>query len=201
MAHNRRGNINTAAGARDIAATIAATATASAMLAAYVASRLSLRQMLVLYTASLAALLAAVAVTALARKRRRAANPRLVALTAGCLAGFEKAVTGGGFSILIASAQALAGIDVKTAIALTPLIKLPAFLVVAALYYVNGYMSPLHAAALSLGALLSLPAAATLLRRSRSKHIAGMMAVALLAALTASVARLLSMSVDTPSWP
>jgi len=190
--HRKSGNVGNASGVQSTAATIAVSSSIAAALTALAASGLPRDFVLSLYTIALAVLLAAMAVAVLRPHNAtiEARRSRVVAATAGCIAGVEKALIGGGFSALIAAAQTLSGVSIKTAIALTPLVKLPAFIAVAAVYGIRGYLELPHAAALTAGALASLPLAAATLRRVGDRHLAAAVLAALLAAFVASVLRL-----------
>jgi len=189
LAHRRRGNIGRSRGHARIALVVAASATLSAALSAALLSRVQGRAATLLYAAALAALTPAALYGGFRRSRVR--RPLAVAAVAGAAAGFEKAMTGGGFSVLIAAAQAAAGVDVKAAIAMTPVVKMPPFILIAAIYGVHGFFSLMHAAALAAGALLSLPVASRLLERAKAERIAVLHAAVLAAAALQAAVRAL----------
>ncbi len=91
-----------------------------------------------------------------------------VAVFYGVLAGAYKALIGGGYSAVVVLAQRKIGLDLRSAIAVTPLVKLPAFVLVALVYTLSGHLDPLMALVLALGALVATPLAAHLLRRTRT---------------------------------
>ncbi len=65
-------------------------------------------------------------------------NKILVAL-GGFTAGAEKAVSGGGFSVILVLIQKISGIDLKSAIASLPVIKLVPFLILSVIYSYFGF--------------------------------------------------------------
>jgi len=81
----------------------------------------------------------------------------------GALAGAYKALIGGGYSTVVVLAQKRLGLDLRSAIAITPLVKLPAFILVALVYALSGHLDPLAALVLATGALVATPIAAHLL--------------------------------------
>ena len=86
----------------------------------------------------------------------------------GVLAGAYKALIGGGYSAIVVLAQRRLGLDLRSAIAVTPLVKLPAFVLVVLVYTLSGHLDPLAALMLTLGALAAAPLAAHLLRKTRT---------------------------------
>lgn len=91
-----------------------------------------------------------------------------VAAFYGALAGAYKALIGGGYSAVVVLAQRRLGLDLRSAIAVTPLVKLPAFVLVALVYTLSGHLDLLAALMLTLGALVATPLAAHLLRRTQA---------------------------------
>jgi uncharacterized membrane protein YfcA len=151
---------------------------------------LSARGVFVLYTGALLVLLLPAVYTAGQTTRRHTRHPRIVAALAGLIAGVEKAIIGGGFTVLLTAAQTAAGADLRSAIAASPLVKLPAFTIVAATYAARGYLDPLAAAALTIGALLSIPLAARLLETTNPRHIVYATTLAVTIAVLAALTRL-----------
>ncbi len=193
VAHNRRGNIDhrRAKSSLHLLLVLSASATLSATLTSYAAALLPRSTVTLLYTAALTALLPLLAAAGASKARASLQQrPGIVAAAAGLLAGFEKAIVGGGFSVVIAAAQVAIGIDLRTAIALTPALKLPAFMVVTAVYGLHGYLDPMAAAALTLGALLTLPLSTRLLKAARTRHLAAVMATTLILSVALNTARL-----------
>ncbi len=73
----------------------------------------------------------------------------------GFLAGIEKGISGGGFSIMLILVQRLAGIDLKSAIAGLPMVKLIPFTIIGIVYAWFGFFSLEILIALFAGGLLS----------------------------------------------
>jgi uncharacterized membrane protein YfcA len=187
--HRRSGNID-AERARKAASSLlvlSAFAALSASLASAAASRLPRSHAVALYAVALALLLPAAAPGG--RGGRATRHNRLAAAAAGALAGFEKAVAGGGFSIVLALAQRSLGVDLRTAVALTPLVKLPAFALVALVYAAHGYLDAVAALLLAAGAALTLPLAARLLRSARTSHIAIAMSTSIAVSIVVNLLR------------
>ncbi|ABM81318.1 hypothetical protein [Hyperthermus butylicus] len=88
------------------------------------------------------------------------------------------------------AAQLAAGIDLRSAIALVPAAKRPAFMAVAAPYTLAGYTEPAYTAMLVLGVLASLPVAARLLNRAKPERIAAILTAVLAASLLAELLRM-----------
>ncbi len=192
LASHRRAGIITAGDVRDAArliAVIAAVSTVSAAATAALASRLTSRETKTLYLAGLL-LLAVATLLQLYAPRRRVRRPLLAAAAFAAAAGAEKAVTGGGYTALLAAAATLAGVEPKKALAMAPAAKLPPYLAVLAFYTAAGYLNPVHAAALTAGALAATPLASTLLARIPERHAAKTTALAAAAAAALSAARL-----------
>lgn len=194
--HMRAGNIAQGAldGAKRTLAVLSASSTLAALAAATLATRLTGRQAQLAYALALATLIPPLLLLARHSDRddTKPPSPLGTAATAaalGALAGLDKAVLGGGYSILIVAAQLAAGTDLRSAIALAPAAKLLPFTVVAASYTLAGYMEPASVLALVLGALASLPAAARLLHRARPGKLAPLLAATLAASTLAQLLR------------
>ncbi len=74
---------------------------------------------------------------------------------AGFIAGVEKGISGGGFSIMLVLVQRLAGIDIKSAIAGLPVVKMIPFTIIGLGYIVFGFFNLELLISLFVGGLLS----------------------------------------------
>jgi len=195
-AHRRAGNIARKAldDAKKVIMMLSVSSTTAALAAATLAAQLTSGQAHLAYALALATLIPPLYI--LARHSSGDSTspppPRKATATAaalGALAGFDKAVLGGGYSILMVTAQLAAGTDLRSAIALAPAVKLLPFTVIAASYALAGYMEPASVLALALGALASLPAAARLLHRARPEKLAPLLAATLAASMITQLLR------------
>ncbi|MEB3807127.1 MAG: sulfite exporter TauE/SafE family protein [Desulfurococcales archaeon] len=110
-------------------------------------------------------------------------NGRLLVIGTGLLSGAYKALIGGGYSVLVVLLQKRIGVDLRSGIALAPLLKAPSFLLIGVTYLLAGFVQLENLAALTIGALASLPlSAATLGRLGHSRNIELVTAAILLAA-------------------
>lgn len=100
-----------------------------------------------------------------------------VAVLYGTLAGAYKALIGGGYSALVVLAQRRLGLDLRSAIAIMPLVKLPAFTMVALIYILSGHLDPRAALMLTLGALVATPIAAHMLHKTRATLTSRILAI------------------------
>ena len=166
LSHRRSGVIDgeDLRGNMELILALAVSSTVSASLASLAAARLEPRLARLLYALGLAAVAAAALSSHVLRGRRIAgADPVRVAVIAGAAAGAEKAVTGGGFTALLAAAQSLAGVDPRKALAMAPLAKLAPYVALSLVYTVHGLIDPVGALMLALGAAASAPLASRLL--------------------------------------
>ena len=85
----------------------------------------------------------------------------------GALAGAYKAIVGRGYSLIIVAAQARLGINIKTAIATSPLLKFLPFATIT--YYTTGKTDPAITVALTIGSILSIIPASLILKRVNRK--------------------------------
>ncbi len=195
--HHRVGNISntTSTGHRDVRVFVvvfALSSTLSALALSSMVTRLPRNIVLLAYSsllATLAPLLYYTATTSHASmvKRRRGGH---VAMLLGALAGAYKALIGGGYSAVVVVAQRMMGIDLRSAIALTPLIKLPAFGVVALTYWLSGHIDPVATTVLTAGAVVSTPLAAHMLHRARAPVLIKLLAIMVSVVALARLARL-----------
>ncbi|OWJ54841.1 TSUP family transporter [Pyrodictium delaneyi] len=195
-AHRRAGNIAPEAldDAKKVVTVLSASSTLTALTAATLAARLTSSQAHLAYALALATLIPPLYILAHHNNRdnTKPPPPRKTTATAaalGALAGLDKAVLGGGYSILIVTAQLAAGIDLRSAIALTPAAKLLPFIAIAASYTHTGYMNPTNTLALAAGALASLPTAAKLLHRAQPEKLAPLLAATLTASMITQLLR------------
>ena len=195
IVHGRAGNIARRAldGSKKIIAVVSVSSTLAALAAAALAARLTGSQAQLAYALGLATLIPPLLL--LASHSRAASRPvmagkaAVVAAVLGVLAGFNKAVLGGGYSILMVAAQQAAGMDLRSAIALAPVAKLAPFIAVAVSYAHTRYMDIVNTLTLAAGALASLPVAARLLHHFKQERITLLLAATLTASLIAQVLR------------
>ncbi len=109
-------------------------------------------------------------------------NRYKVALVAviGLASGVYKALIGGGYSALLLLAQKKLGIDMKSGVALAPLLKVPAFMVIGLVYSLEGYVSPTNLLYVLTGGFLSVPLAVKALRKVKTNNITRVMGATLL---------------------
>lgn len=105
---------------------------------------------------------------------------RNVAILAG-VAGFNKAISGGGYGPLVCGGQVLVGLDVRKAVATTALAEALVCVATVATYYATGAtISPAVLVPLVVGSLLSTPLSALTLRRLPTSLVRRLMGVAVL---------------------
>lgn len=177
-----------------VIAALSASSTAAAVAAAWLAAGLSPWGARLAYAAAMA-VLAVVAAWLATRGWEaggagggRGSSAVRAAIVFGAAAGAEKALTGGGYSLFMVAAQVAAGVDLRKAVALTPLAKLLPYSVVVAVYAATGHLEPRAALLLTAGGLAGLPLATRLLRRARPRGVALATSAASLAAAAAAVA-------------
>ncbi len=90
---------------------------------------------------------------------------RVIAALGGFVAGVEKAVSGGGFSVVLVLIQRAAGIDIRSAIAGLPIVKLIPFSLISLFYISSGFFDLTMFASLLAGGLASALLAPKLLKR------------------------------------
>jgi len=83
----------------------------------------------------------------------------------GFIAGIEKAVSGGGFSMILVFLQKIVGVDLRSAIAGLPVIKLIPFIIVSLGYILSGFFSLYIFVSLLVGGFLSAMLSPIILRR------------------------------------
>jgi len=178
-----------------VIAGLSLSSTAAAMAAAWLAAGLTPWGARLAYAAAMA-VLAAVAAWLAARGWGdgrgsggvNGSSATRAALIFGAAAGAEKALTGGGYSLFMVAEQVAAGVDLRKAVAMTPLAKLLPYAVVVAVYAVTGHLDPWAALLLTAGGLAGVPLATKLLRRARPRGVALATSAAGLAAAAAAVA-------------
>ncbi len=89
----------------------------------------------------------------------------IIAALGGFIAGVEKAVSGGGFSVVLVLIQRAAGIDIRSAIAGLPIVKLIPFSIISLFYMSSGFFDLNMFASLFVGGLASTMFAPRLLRK------------------------------------
>ncbi len=179
LAHRAKGNIRGAYMAP--VAVLAASSTLAALAATLLLSRAGSVEARLVGVSMLVALL-------LATYKPLPATSRAYGLAAlGAAAGAVKAVLGAGYTALLVAAKTGAGLDARTAIAATPLSKLPAFTVTAIGYAAAGLVDPALSLAMAIGALVSAPISAHVLRatggKAQTSVIRGLLAAYLAAQL------------------
>lgn len=181
LAHKRSGNVPAGVGRRGGAlAAFSLSSLAAALPSSLAVARLGPEEAAVLYSLSLLTLALLVAEGGVGGRQHPA-----LAVACGLAAGFYKAAVGGGYGAVAMAARGALGLDPKGAVALAPLLKLPTFAAVAGTYAAAGMVGAHQVAALTLGLLLSVPAAPRVLRRLsggtvRAALVTALVAVALL---------------------
>lgn len=178
LAHKRSGNVPAGVGRRGGAlAAFSLSSLAAALPSSLAVARLGPEEAAALYSLSLLTLALLLVTEGGAGGRR---HPALAAAY-GLAAGFYKAAVGGGYGAVAMAARGALGLDPKGAVALTPLLKLPTFAAVAGTYAAAGMVGAHQVAALTLGLLLSVPAAPRVLRRLSGGTVRAALAIALVA--------------------
>lgn len=193
--HHRLGNISEKTKkSKEILAVFSLSSLLTALVISTIAAMLSQRLVDLAYTALLLGL-AALLYNTLPAKKPREDPPRghsyRVASLYGALAGAYKSLIGGGYSAIVVLVQRRLGLDLRSAIAVTPLVKLPSFTAVALVYAASGHLDPVAATALTLGALAATPLAAHILRKARTAPVTTALIIAILVIALAKIAQIL----------
>ena len=175
--HSSLGNVAVEKSRAKVLAALAAASLVGGVAAGSLQVEVSREVASIAYSAGLVIL----AITLLIASYRVVGNGGVVkALALGVVAGAYKAVIGGGYSVAMSLAQRLLGLDHRSAVALTPLTKLPLFTAIALIYGVARLLDPVLVTGLCVGAVASIPLAAKALRISSPRSSSIVVSVLLL---------------------
>ncbi len=179
ISHSRTGNVEVDKNNLKALLFLSALATASSSVVVVLFSRASSGSAQLVYILLLA-ILAVLSLSSINTRRDSMAHYGWVAAVYASIAGVYKAVIGGGYSFFMVKAQKALGVNTRAAVAFNSLTKLPSFILIGILYASLGYTDVVLALCLVLGAILSTPIAALLLKRTSTHTTTVVLAVSAL---------------------